>query len=138
MRITKEYLDSLTFQIIGAAIEVHKIMGSALLEKSYHECMAREFEIRGLKYESEKYVHLNYKGLILGEPQRCDFLVENQVVVELKTVKKILDIHEAQLLSYMSLLKKPKGVLINFHVKNIVYEGQRTYVNEYFSALPDK
>ncbi|MEM6319586.1 MAG: GxxExxY protein [Bacteroidota bacterium] len=137
MRITKKYLDDLTFEIIGSAIEVHKIMGCALKEKSYQKCMAREFDIRGIKYYSEKHIELNYKGMVLGEPQRCDFLVTNQIVVELKTVKQLIDIHEAQLLSYMSLLKKPKGILINFHIRNIAYEGQKTYVNEYFRDLPD-
>lgn len=136
MRITKKYLDDLTYKIIGAAIEVHKEMGSALTESSYHKCMAREFLIQNIQNESEKTVHLNYKGLNLSDPLRCDFLVENQIVVELKTVKTILEIHEAQLISYMELLKKPKGILINFHVTNIAYGGQKTYVNEYFRNLP--
>jgi len=73
----------------------------------------------------------------LSDPLRCDFLVENQIVVELKTVKSILSIHEAQLISYMELLKKPKGILINFHVTNIAYDDQKTYVNEYFRNLPE-
>ena len=138
MRITKDYLNTLSYKVIGAAIEVHKIMGSALTEPSYHKCMKREFDIRGIKYESEKHVHLDYKGLKLGDPLRCDFLVEGLIVVELKAVSKILPIHEAQAISYAELLKKPKALLINFHVQNISSEGVKSYVNKYFSALPDK
>lgn len=73
MRITKTYLNTLSYKIIGAAIEVHKEMVCALTEPSYHKCMKREFDIRGVKYESEKQVRLHYKGFELGDPLRCDF-----------------------------------------------------------------
>jgi len=135
--ITKQYLNDLTYQVLGAAIEVHKEMGSALTEPTYHKCMAREFYIRGIKYESERQVHVEYKGLKLKDPLRCDFLVEDILVVELKAVSAILPIHEAQVISYIELLKKPKGILINFHVRNITSEGVKTFVNKYFSELPD-
>lgn len=108
MRITKEYLNALSYNVIGAAIEVHKFMGNALTESSYQKCMEREFDIRGIKYEKEKQVYLEYKGLKLRDPLRCDFLVENLLIVELKAVSKVLLIHEAQAISYTELLKNLK------------------------------
>ena len=81
---------------------------------------------------------MNYKGIDVDAELRCDFLVENAVVIELKTVDEIAPIHEAQLLTYMKLLKKPKGILINFNCVNLFKEGQRTFVNEYFRTLPDQ
>ncbi len=138
MRITKQYLNNLTYQVIGAAIEVHKIMGSALTESTYHKCMAREFDLKGIKYESEKQVHIEYKGKKLKDPLRCDFLVEGILIVELKAASATLLIHEAQAISYAELLKKPKSIIINFHVRNITSEGVRTFVNQYFSELPEE
>jgi len=137
MEITKKYLDALTYEIIGGAIEVHKHLGPGLLESVYHKCLAQEFKVRGLDYYSEHYVPVHYKGLDIETQLRSDFLVENAIVVEIKSVDALAPIFDAQLLTYMKLLEKPKGVLINFNVVNIFKEGQKTMVNEIFRELAD-
>jgi len=78
-----------------------------------------------------------YKGIEVPTKLRCDFLIEGAVCVEIKSVKEILPVHKAQLLTYMKLLEVPKGILYNFNVVNLFHEGQETYVNEYFRILPD-
>jgi len=135
--MTKKYLDELTYEIIGAAIEVHKSLGPGLLESVYHKCLRQEFIIRSLSFGSEFLVPVAYKGIHVDTDLRCDFLVEDSIVVELKAVDMIAPVFEAQLLTYMKLLEKPKGILINFNCANLFKEGQRTYVNEYFRLLPD-
>lgn len=135
--MTKKYLDELTYQIIGAGIEVHKNIGPGLLESVYHKCLKQEFFLRGLNYKSEFIVPVEYKGIEVEADLRCDFLIENAIVVELKAVDAILPVFEAQLLTYMKLLKIPKGILINFNCANLFKDGQQTFVNEYFRLLPD-
>lgn len=135
--MTKKYLDELTYQIIGAAIEVHKSLGPGLLESVYHKCLRQEFIIRRLNFGSEFLVPVEYKGIHVETDLRCDFLVEDSIVVELKAVDAIAPIFEAQLLTYMKLLQKPKGILINFNCVNLFKDGQQTFVNEYFRLLPD-
>jgi GxxExxY protein len=136
--ITKRELDELTYQILGAAIEVHKALGPGLLESVYHKCLKQEFKHRKLFFASEFIVPVSYKGLNIEADLRCDFLVNDNIVVELKAVDAIAPVHEAQLLTYMKLLEKPKGILINFNCANLFKEGQRTFVNEYFRNLSDK
>jgi GxxExxY protein len=136
--MTKKYLDELTFQIVGAAIEVHKALGPGLLESVYHKCLKQELSLRKLVYASEFIVNVGYKGIDLDTELRCDLLIENLIVVELKSVDSILPVHEAQLLTYMKLLEKPKGILINFNCSNLFKEGQKTFVNELFRNLPEK
>lgn len=138
MRITKKYINGLSYQIIGAAIEVHKHFGPGLNEKTYHLCLKKELELRKLVVKSELKVTLDYKGLMLDSELRCDLFVEYLIVVELKSVKKLLPVHEAQVITYSKLLKCPKGILINFNVTNIFHEGQKSFVNEYFRDLPDE
>lgn len=135
--MTKKYLNDLTYQIIGSAIEVHKVLGPGLLESVYHKCLKQEFNLRKIKFYSEFTVPLNYKGLELDTELRCDFIVEDAIIVELKSVDIIIPIFEAQLLTYMKLLRKPKGILINFNCNNIFKEGQKTFVNEFFRELPE-
>jgi GxxExxY protein len=136
--ITKKYLDDLTYEIIGCAIEVHKFMGRGLLESVYHQCMKEEFLHRKINFLTEMQVPVIYKGKALNVDFRCDLFVERSIVVELKCVQEIIPIHEAQLLTYMKLLQCPKGILINFNCANIFKEGQKTFVNEYFTALPNQ
>lgn len=131
MKITRTFLKELVYQINGAAIEVHKSLGPGLLENIYHQCIKKELELRKINYSSELQIPLTYKGFELESKLRCDLFIENSFVVELKSVAEINPIFDAQLLSYMSLLKAPMGLLINFGVKNIYYEGQKTMVNEY-------
>ena len=134
--MTKKYLDKLTYDVIGAAIEVHKSLGAGLLESVYHECMNHELTLRGINFSSENIVPVNFKGLELETELKCDLFVEKCLVVELKAVAKIAPIHEAQLLTYMKLLKSPKGILINFNCINLFKDGQKTFVNEFFRKLP--
>jgi len=133
--MTKKYLDELTYKIIGAAIEVHKQLGPGLLESVYHKCLKRELMLREILYASELIVKVNYKGIELDTELRCDLLVEDAIVVELKAVDAIAPVHEAQLLTYMKLLEKPKGILINFNCYNLFDNGQKTFVNELFRNL---
>jgi len=136
MLITQKYIDELTYQIIGCAIEVHKQLGPGLLESVYQKCFNREISLRNLAHHNELWVPIEYKGLLLEADLRLDVLVSDLIIVELKSIEGILPVHEAQVLTYMKLLKKPKGVLINFNCTNIFKEGQKTFVNEYYAALP--
>lgn len=138
MDTTKKELNDLTYKILGAAIEVHKILGPGLLESIYHKCLKQEFLMRGIAHSNEFLVPVQYKGIDVDTELRCDFLVEDKIVVELKAVVEIAPIFEAQLLTYMKLLEMPKGILINFNCLNIFKEGQQTYVNELFRDLPDE
>ena len=130
MIINRSTLKDLVYQVNGAAIEVHKNIGVGLLENVYHQCLKKELELRKINFLSELQIPLIYKGYELNSKLRCDLFVENSLVVELKSVTEINPIFEAQLLTYMNLLKAPMGLLINFNVKNIFYEGQKTMVNE--------
>lgn len=134
--ITKKYLDDLTYEIIGSAIEVHKVMGRGLLESVYHECMKEELKLRKINFLTEMKIPVEYKGKSLDINFRCDLFVDNCIIVELKAVNEMHNIFEAQLLTYMKLLKCSKGILINFNSTNIFKEGQKTFVNEYFTHLP--
>jgi GxxExxY protein len=133
--MTQKYLDELTFNVIGAAIEVHKNMGSGLLESVYQQCMIEELSNRNINFVSEFKVPVVYKGKELDIEFRCDLFLENCLIVELKSVSEIKPIHDAQVLNYMNLLKVPKGIIINFNCFNIFREGQKTFVNEYFKKL---
>ncbi|TAF08540.1 MAG: GxxExxY protein [Flavobacterium sp.] len=133
--MTQKYLDELTFKVIGAAIEVHKNMGSGLLESVYQQCIIEELTNRNINFVSEFKVPVVYKGKELDIEFRCDLFVENCLIVELKSVSEIKPIHDAQVLNYMNLLKVPKGIIINFNCFNIFREGQKTFVNEYFKKL---
>jgi len=137
MRITKSYLKDLTYQINGAAIEVHKALGPGLLESVYHKCLKRELDIRGIQFESEFAVPVEYKGIEVNADLKCDIYIEDIIAVELKAVEKIHPIHEAQLMTYMKLLKAPKGILFNFNVVNLYEKGQKTFVNKFFDALDE-
>jgi GxxExxY protein len=134
--ITQRYLDELTYVVVGAAIEVHKIMGRGLLESVYHQCLKEELVHRKINFLTEMKVPVLYKNIELEIDFRCDLFVEKCLVVELKSVQEMTNAFEAQLLTYMKLLKSPKGILINFNCNNIFKEGQKTYVNEYFNILP--
>ena len=136
--MTKLELDQLTYKIIGAAIEVHKTLGPGLLESAYHKCMKHELTLRGIPFSSELSVNINYKGYQLEAGLRCDLLIDDKIVVELKATEDMVSIFETKLLTYMRLLEKPKGILINFNCKNLFDQGQWTYVNQFFRNLPSK
>jgi len=107
----------LTEAILGGAIEVHRHLGPGLLESAYEECLARELELRGLRFERQIPLPLEYKGVKLDVGYRIDLLVENIVVVELKAVEKLIPIHESQLLTYLRLAGKQVALLINFNTR---------------------
>lgn len=134
--MNKKKIDDLSYNIIGAAIEVHKELGTGLLESVYQQCLKQELLIRGITFENEFEIPIFYKGNNLKATFKCDFYIENSLIVEIKAVTEIHPVHEAQLLTYMKLLKSPKGLLINFHCGNIFKEGQKTFVNEYYKKLP--
>jgi GxxExxY protein len=112
-----EERDPLTSAVIGAAIEVHRVMGPGLLESVYQSCIEEELSLRGLSFQSQARLPLIYKGRKLGDDLVLDLWFPQQLVVELKSVEKILPVHEAQLMSYMKLSRTPIGLLINFNVE---------------------
>ena len=103
--------------IIGKAIEVHRILGPGLLESAYQKCLYYELVNEGLKVEQEKALPIIYKDIKLDHGYRIDLLVENKVVIELKTVEYFTDVHTAQILTYMKLGDYKLGLLLNFHTK---------------------
>ncbi len=136
--MTKKHLDELTYEVIGATIEIHKALGPGLLESVYQLCLTKELTLRKIQFNRHLEVPVDYKGSEIDTLLRCDFLVENALVVELKAIDALAPVHEAQLLTYMKLLQKPKGILINFNVNNIFKEGQKTMVNELYRDLPSE
>lgn len=135
--LTKKYLDDLTYEVIGATIEVHKALGRGLLESVYHRCLIEELNYRNINFLTEMKVPIVYRNKVLDIDLRCDLFIENSLVLELKSVQEMAKVFDAQILTYMKLLKCPKGILINFNCANVFKEGQKTFVNEYFSILPD-
>jgi len=107
-----------TERIISCAMEVHSTLGPGLLESVYEEALAHEFTLRGIKYEKQKEVSLKFKGKDIGR-HRIDFLVENEVVLELKAVESMHKIYQAQILTYLRATKKRVGLLINFNVERL-------------------
>jgi GxxExxY protein len=112
--------DELSRTVIGAAIEVHRLKGPGLIESIYEKCLLRELSLQGLGAANQRVVRIEYKGFVFEEPLRFDVLVEDCLLLELKSVQDVLPIHKAQLLSYMKLLNIPLGLLINFHETKLV------------------
>lgn len=115
-----EKADRLSREVIGAAIEVHRLKGSGLIESIDEKCLMRELSLRGLSAVNQRLVRIEYKGLVFEEPLRFDVLVEDCLLLELKSVQQVLPLHKAQLLSYMKLLDVPVGLLLNFHEVKLV------------------
>ncbi|MGH7581549.1 MAG: GxxExxY protein [Gemmatimonadales bacterium] len=101
---------------IGAAIEVHRHLGPGLLESSYHSCLCRELELRGIAYQSKTPLPLQYKGIEIARGYILDLLIDNALIIEIKSVERLLPIHSSQLVTYMRLRKVQAGLLINFNV----------------------
>jgi GxxExxY protein len=108
--------NEITEQIIGATIEVHRVLGPGLLESAYEECLCHELKLRGLSFERQRPLPVEYKGIKLDCGYRLDLLVENTIVLEIKAVSAIEPIHEAQLLTYLHMGNWKVGLLINFNV----------------------
>jgi GxxExxY protein len=119
VNISKMDINTLTGQVIGAAIEVHSALGPGLLESAYEECLCRELELRTIPFERQKELPIEYKGVKLNSGYRLDVVVANKLILELKACETLLPIHEAQLLTYLKLTGIKLGLLINFHVPSL-------------------
>src|SRR5579871_3783012 len=106
--------EELTEGVIGAAIEVHRGLGPGLLESAYEECLCHELHLRGISFERQVPLPVEYKGIKLDCGYRMDVVVENAVVLELKCVERVLPVHQAQLMTYLKITQKPVGFVINF------------------------
>ena len=110
------HLNELTYETIGAAIEVHRALGPGLLESAYQACLCRELSLRGIRFQTELALPVHYKGVRLDCGYKVDILVGQLVVVEIKTVEALAPVHDAQLLTYLRLGGWKVGLLINFNV----------------------
>ena len=111
MSLIEHYTGQISEKAIGAAIEVHRQLGPGLLESSYHTCLCRELEIRDIPHHSEVALPLEYKGLQIAKGYVIDLLIEDSLIVEVKSVEKLLPVHSAQLMTYMRLQRAPSGLL---------------------------
>jgi GxxExxY protein len=128
--LENDRLDEISRRIIGAAIEVHRHLGPGLLESAYQSCLAFELKQLGLKMEEQKPLPVVYQQVKLDCGYRLDMVVEDEIIVEIKAIEKLLPIHDAQLLSYLRLAKKRVGLLMNFHVP-VLKNGLKRIVNEF-------
>jgi len=122
-------LNLLSGRIIGACIEVHRYLGPGLLESVYKECLCKELQLRGLRFQCEIPIPIIYKGSECKSVLRADLVVENAILVELKSVKEMLPVFEAQIKSYLTLSNLPLGLLINFNVPLLKDSIQRIRLN---------
>ena len=120
----------LSYKIIGCAMEVYNTLGPGLLEAAYEKALIHELELNGLSVASQVPVEMNYKGVNLGEGLRLDLLVEDSIIIELKSVEELKPVHYKQLLTYLKLMDKRIGLLINFNVYDF-REGIKRVVNEF-------
>ncbi|MEO8399506.1 MAG: GxxExxY protein [Ignavibacteriaceae bacterium] len=133
--LTQKYINQLSYRIVGCAIEVHKYLGPGLLESVYEVCLIDELKSNGLKVFKQLMIPIKYKNKELGCSLFLDLLVEDLIIVELKSVEVLIPVFKAQLLSYLKLTGKPKGLLINFNTENIA-QNLVPLVTEEFSRLP--
>lgn len=134
--MTKRQVTQLSYDITGFAIKVHKTLGPGLLESIYEKCLVFELRKNGYEVKQQLNVSVQYDDIIFDADLRIDLLVNDCVVVELKAQEQLHPIYEAQLLTYMKILKKPQGLLINFFTDNIT-KSMKPLINEYFKNLPD-
>ena len=126
---SKLHKNKVTKEVIAAAIEVHRNLGPGLLESAYEACLAFELRDRGLVFEQQKPLPIIYRDVVVEVGYRLDLLVENSVVVELKSVERLEPIHQAQLLSYLKLSGYELGLLINFNVR-MLKQGIKRLIND--------
>jgi GxxExxY protein len=134
---TKKSITQLSYQIAGLAIKVHRELGPGLLESVYEKCLKYELEKNGFRVSQQMFIPVIYDNLEMDIDLRLDLLVNDCIVIELKAVENLLPVHEAQILTYMKLLNKPQGLLINFYTDNIA-KSLKPFVNECFRELPDE
>jgi GxxExxY protein len=125
----KDYLNNLSKEVIGAAIEVHRDLGPGLLESTYEASLQHELELRGIASQRQLLLPIHYKDLLIPDAYRMDLLVEYSLVVELKTVQSLLPVHSAQVLTYLRMSGKHLGLLINFHTVRLADEIKRFVYN---------
>lgn len=135
--VTKRMVTKLSYEIVGCAIKVHKALGPGLLESVYEQCLKYELEKQGHRVERQKVVPIVYDDLLMDSSLRFDLLVDNLIVVELKAIETVPPVEEAKLLTYMKLLERPQGLMINFFTDNIT-RSMKPFVNEFFRELPDE
>lgn len=134
--MTKKEVTQLSYEIIGLAIKVHNNLGPGLLESIYEECLKYELLKNGYEVQQQVIVPIIYDNVQMNTRLIVDLLVNETVVIEIKAQEETLPVHEAQLLTYMKVLKKPQGLLINFFTTNIT-KSMKPLVNEYFKKLDD-
>jgi len=137
MLIETEF-NPITHQILAAAIEVHRTLGPGLLESTYTPCLLYELHARNLRYVAQRAIPLVYKGIHLGDNYRVDLIVEDIVVVEVKSVEAVLPVHRAQTLTYMRLTNTPAGLVINFNVPRLMDGVSRLLLKNRFPTQPDE
>ena len=125
-----ERLDQISRKIIGAAITVHRALGPGLLESTYEACLAYELVQLGLKVERQKELPVRYRGVVIDCGYRMDLIIEDAIVVEVKSIEQLLPIHQAQVMSYLRLSGLRVGLLLNFNVR-ILKQGLKRIVNEF-------
>ena len=127
--ITQKYINEISYKIIGCAIEVHKSLGPGLLESAYLECLFFELKKIGLYVEKQKPLPLIYKDVKLDVGYRLDLIVDNKIIIEIKSVESLIDIHTAQVLTYLKLSRCKLGLLMNFNVLRLV-DGIKRLANK--------
>ncbi|WP_301102194.1 GxxExxY protein [Propionivibrio sp.] len=125
---TRKFLDELSHKVIGACIEVHRLLGPGLLESIYAECLAAELSELGVTVKKEVVIPIQYKGKVLSKPLRLDLLVEDSIIVEAKSVALLMPVHSAQLLTYLKMTDLKLGLLLNFNVV-VMRDGIKRIVN---------
>lgn len=123
-------LDGLSYRVIGCAMEVYKRLGSGLLESVYERALVHELKLNGIRVESQVTINVDYKGIDIGDGLRMDLLVDDTIVVELKSVEELKPIHHKQLLTYLRLANRRLGLLINFNTTDLM-DGIKRVVNGY-------
>jgi len=126
----KEQINKLSGIILDCSIEVHRNLGPGLLESVYEVCLCKELSLKGIKFQRQALLPVNYKGEKLDADYRIDILVENEIIIELKSVELMNPIYEAQLLTYLKLADKKLGLLINFNVPRLI-DGYKRMLNGY-------
>ena len=120
---SKLLYEDLTQRVIGAAIEVHRALGPGLLESAYEECLCHELHLRGISFERQLPLPVDYKGIKLDCGYRLDLVVENVLILEIKCLEHVLPVHEAQLLTYLKMTGKRVGLILNFNVSTLTRGG---------------
>lgn len=118
---------ALSQQVIGCAIEVHRVLGPGLLESTYEQCLARELSLNNIEFVTQHQLPVEYKGVRIDCGYRVDVLVAKEIILELKSVQELMPVHEAQLLTYMRLAGMKQGFLINFNVRRLK-DGLKSFV----------